>query len=316
MSYAYDPQIQPVVDYLPVIALSDIDGTRSMLAAASEQFPPYAPGEGIVQETISAEYQGTQVQLLVIRPEARSQDAAPAVLWFHGGGFVLGDASESLPFLEQVVLATGAVGISVQYQLSPEANYPVAVNQGAAAARWVAEHHDQLGIDPQRIALGGQSAGGAYAAGLALKLRDEQGPAICQLVLDVPVTDDAVATESVLAYTDTPMWDTDNARRSWHAYLAGAQADQYAAPARAADLSGMPPTFIAVNQFDPLRDEGLEFARRLAQANVPTEAHLYAGTFHASAALAPQAEVSIRQLQDLTAAFARAFAANILEEAK
>lgn len=263
-----------------------------------------------------ASYNGTQVQLLVILPAQCAQQPAPAVLWFHGGGFVLGDAHESLPFLEQVVRATGAVGISVQYELSPEASYPIAVNQGVAAAHWVAEQHRELGIDPLRIALGGQSAGGAYAAGLALKLRDEQGPAICQLVLDVPVTDDAVATESVRSYTDTPMWNTDNARRSWQAYLAGAPADPYAAPARAADLSGMPPTFIAVNQFDPLRDEGLEFARRLAQANVPTEAHLYAGTFHASAALAPQADVSVRQLQDLTAAFARGFAANILEEAK
>lgn len=316
MSYAYDPQIQPVVDYLPNIALSDIQGTRNLLAAAAEQFPAYSPAQGMHQEILNADYNGAQVELHVVRPAQRAQQPAPAVIWFHGGGFVLGDARESLPFLEQVALETGAVGISVQYQLSPEAAYPVAIDQGVVAVQWVAQHHEELGINPQRIALGGQSAGGAYAAGLALKLRDEQGPVICQLVLDVPVTDDAVATESVRTYTDTPMWNTDNARRSWQAYLAGAQADQYAAPARADDLSGMPPTFIAVNQFDPLRDEGLEFARRLAQANVPTEAHLYAGTFHASAALAPQAEVSVRQLQDLIAAFARAFATNVLEEAK
>ena len=309
MSHTYDPELQPLVEYLPTIDLRDIAGTRQSLRDAAAAFPPYAPANGIVRETliVPGGGSGPDVELQVVRPEVRSS-AAPAVVWFHGGGFVLGDARESLPFLENVALETGAVAMSVQYRLSPETRYPGAVDDGVAAVRWLIDRAEVLGIDPARVALGGQSAGGAYAAGVALRLRDESGPALRLLVLDVPVTDDRVATDSALSYEETPMWNRRNAELSWRAYLGdGGVADAYAAPARAESLAGLPPTFIAVNQFDPLRDEGLEFARRLAHAGVPTEAHLYAGTFHASAGIAAGAEVSRRQLADMRAAFERAF---------
>ncbi|MFE2771530.1 alpha/beta hydrolase [Microbacterium resistens] len=309
MSHPYDPELAPAMPYLPDIDLRDIEGTRRRLAEAAAVLPPYEPGPGVRRETVTVPGAdgAPAVPIELLRPGGVGP--APVVVWFHGGGFVLGDAAESLPFLETVVRASGSIAASVQYRRSPESVFPAAIEDGVAAVRGLVRDAERLGIDPDRIAIGGQSAGGALAAGVALRLRDTGGPTLRLLLLDVPVTDDRVSSESARAYEDTPMWSRRNAELSWRVYLGeGRTADAYAAPARASDLSGLPPTFVSVNQVDPLRDEGLEFARRLAQAGVPCEAHLYPGTFHASASIAPAARVSQRQLADIREAFVRALA--------
>jgi len=147
------------------------------------------------------------------------------------------------------------------------------------------------------------------AAGLALRVRDEGGPALAFQLLDIPVLDNRMQTPSAQAYTDTPVWNRRNAELGWNAYLGenATQVSAWAAPARARELAGLPPTFITVNQYDPLRDEGIEYAMRLAQANVHTGLCLYPGTFHGSAALVPAAAVSIRQQMDLRQALIHAF---------
>lgn len=308
MSYPYDPEVDATVPYAPPLDLIDIAAARELLNQAAAGMPPFEPSVGVEMTHLSASAadNAPPVDLYMVRPSGPEQ-ARPALLWFHGGGFVLGDALDSLPFLDAVAQQTGAIGISLQYRLAPEATFPAPIEEGLAALNWIVTHAEKLGIDPDRIALGGQSAGGAYAAGLALRLRDGDGPKIVFQLLDIPVTDDRVITQSATEYTDSLVWNRKNAELSWSAYLgdSGKPASPYAAPARAEDLSGLPPAFITINQFDPLRDEGLEYARRLAHANVPTELHLYAGTFHGSSGIALTADVSRRQNADLIAALQR-----------
>ncbi|MGJ3509559.1 alpha/beta hydrolase [Enemella sp. A6] len=308
MSFTYDREVAAFVPYAPPVDATKVDQTREMLLEFGKQKPVWNPGENTeysVHEVPGVEG-APAVEVHVLRTKSGNGDR-PALLWFHGGGFVLGDARESLPFLEPIVTGNDAVAVSVQYRLSPETHYPGPLDDGYAAYSWLRDNAAELGVDPGRIAVGGQSAGGALAAGLAQRVRDEGG-SFCFQLLDIPVTDDRGTTESATDYTDSLVWHRTNAEASWRHYLGEtSDAPAYAAPNRAEDLSGLPPAFITVNQFDPLRDEGMEYARRLAHAGVLTELHMYPGTFHGSASMAPTAQVSLRQIADLHAAIGRAF---------
>lgn len=311
MSVEFDPEVAAVVPYAPPVDLRDIPGTRAMLAAAAGQVPAFEPGPGVVVETVTAPGRDGRpdVEVWIVRPAERATHPAPAILWFHGGGFVLGDAREGVPLLAAAAETHGIVGVSVQYRLAPEARYPAPIEDGETALDWLLAEAATLGIDPARLAVGGQSAGGANALGLALKLRDAgRQPFVFQL-LDIPVVNDAVATPSATDYADTPVWHRRNAELSWDAFLGEGHgpAPAYAAPARAESLAGLPPAFLTVNQFDPLRDDALDFARRLAHEGVHTELHLYPGTFHGSSGIAVDAAVSQRQNADLLASLGRAF---------
>lgn len=316
MSHPYDPEVAPVIPYLPRVDVADVDGTRAGLAAAASAAPSFEPGPGVRIEARTAPgLDGAPpVDVYVVTPTAPADGPRPALVWLHGGGFVIGDAAESLPFLCRAAREAGTVGVSVQYRLAPETAFPGAFDDARAALAWVAAEAGELGVDATRIAVGGQSAGGALAAGLALHVRDTGAGRVAFQLLDIPVIDDRIDTESMRDYPDALLWHRRNAELSWAGYLAGAPATPYAAPGRATDLRGLPPAFITVNQFDPLRDEGLEYARRLAHADVPTEVHMYAGTFHGSSGVAVSAAVSQRQNSDLCAALARAVTA-IAEEA-
>lgn len=309
LGYAYDAEVAEAIPFAPLIDVTDVDATRCRLTDLVAQLPTWIPTPGVKFEvrSIPGLPGDPDVDLYLICP----RDAVVtrgAMLWFHGGGFVLGDARDSLPFLEQIAIETGVVVASVQYRLAPESAYPAAINDGYACLAWLRESGDELGIDPERIAVGGQSAGAALAAGLALRVRDDGGRLLFQL-LDIPVTDDRGETPSA-KYADTLMWHRKNAEASWRAYLGprSPAALAYAAPMRAVDLAGLPPAFITVNQFDPLRDEGIAYAQRLAHANVPVDLQMYAGTFHGSASIAATAAVSRRQDADIRAAAVRGFA--------
>jgi acetyl esterase/lipase len=146
---------------------------------------------------------------------------------------------------------------------------------------------------------------------MALMARDRGGPALCFQVLDIPDLDDRLTTPSMNAYADTPVWNRPKAVLSWQAYLGPehtGDTSPYAAAARATDLSGLPPAYVVTCEFDPLRDEGIEYAQRLMQAGVPTELHHYPGTFHGSCAAAMDTAISRRMIDDRTSALARAFA--------
>jgi len=310
-AYVYDNELTPLLSYVPALDISDVAAARELLATLAAGLPAYQPDADVrVSEHRTRGLEGApDVSMFMVAPAAGADAPRPALLWIHGGGFVLGDARESLPFLQRVVQETGAIAVSVQYRLAPETPFPGALDDARAALGWLWDQAAALGVDPGRIAVGGQSAGGALAAGLVLRVRDEGGPSVAFQLLDIPVTDDRALTVSAQAYTDTLVWNRNNAELGWKAYLGGGNGpvSPYAAPARAEDLRGLPPTFISVNQYDPLRDEGIEYARRLAQANVQTELHLYPGTFHGSAGILPTAAVSARQNADLIQALAKAF---------
>ena len=226
----------------------------------------------------------------------------PAVLYIHSGGFVFGSIEAEHTHAAGLALGTDSLVVSVDYRLAPEHRYPAALEDCYAALEWIAAACVELEVNPSRVAVYGTSAGGGLAAAVALLARDRQGPKLAFQMLDVPELDDRLDTPSMSDYCDTPVWNRPNAVISWQHYLGDDRSDvpAYAAPARAKDLGGLPPAYVATAQFDPLRDEGLAYAGRLAHAGVPTEVHSFPGTFHGST-LTPFAAVSQRQIVEMHA---------------
>jgi acetyl esterase/lipase len=248
-----------------------------------------------------------EVPIRIYRPRTSADAPRPCVYEIHGGGFVLGSIDMMDPWCQQVAAEMGSVVVSVEYRLAPEHPFPAGVEDCYAGLCWVAENAAALGVDPQRIAIAGQSAGGGLAAGTALMARDRGGPSLCFQLLEIPELDCRLETPSMRAFTDTPLWNLPNAEWSWRHYLGPDHAGEvppYASPSLADDLSGLPPAYVSTMEFDPLRDEGIDYATRLLQAGVSVELHSYAGTFHGSALL-PTAEPSRRNMEEVLAVLRR-----------
>jgi acetyl esterase len=200
----------------------------------------------------------------------------------HGGGFALGDRDSSRSLCLQLAAQVPAVVVNVEYRLSPEHPYPAAVDDVVGVLGWVGSGAVP-GADPDRMAVHGSSAGAAIAVGAVLRVRDAGGPAVAYQVLVNPVTDDQLDSASMRRFTDTPMWDAGKCAQMWALYLGDVPPDPvptYAAPARVADLSGLPPAFVLTAELDPLRDEGIAYAHRMLQAGVMVELHNVAGVMH------------------------------------
>jgi acetyl esterase/lipase len=225
----------------------------------------------------------------------------------HGGGFVMGDLQTEHPWAVRIADDSSAVVISVGYRRAPEHPFPAALDDSYAVLAWAVEHAAELGIDPERIAVGGHAAGAGLAAALTLRARDQQGPPIRFQLLSQPQLDDRQTTWSAQHFTDTPFMTRDKAAASWRHYLGSASASPYAAPARATDLSGLPAAYVSTAELDPNRDEAITYALRLLRAGVPVELHQWAGTFHGSQAVL-SAQVSQRQTGELSAVLHRALA--------
>jgi acetyl esterase/lipase len=305
MTYPIDPELLPWLDMLPAVTLSDHESllaARASLAQLGDVLPVYEPRNPIdVRDTaVPGPSDAPDVPVRVYTPANRT-GAVPGLLYIHGGGFVLGDLEMFHASLLRLVDELGIVIVSVDYRLAPEHPFPAPVEDCYAALQWVEAKAAELGIDPARLGVGGESAGGGLSAAVALLARDRGGPALSFQYLGIPEVDDRLDTPSMRAYTDTPMWNQPNAVYSWTSYLGaepgGAGVSPYAAPARAADLSGLPPAFVTTCQFDPLRDEGIQYAQRLAHAGVATELRLYPGTFHGSS-LVETAAISRRMFAD------------------
>jgi acetyl esterase len=297
-----DPQLEAFLPLLPEEDLSDPAADRKDSIERAAARPPLDTGDMEIEDrTVPAD---PDVAVRVYRP----REAQGAVLWLHGGGYVVGNLDTEHPWCARIAEGAGAVVVSVNYRLSPEHRFPAAMDDAYAVLNWTVEHAAELGVDPERIAVGGHSAGAGLAAALALRARDQEGPRICFQLLNEPGLDDRQQTWSQRNFTDTPWSYRDKVAAAWRHYLGDTAASQYAAPARATDLSGLPPAYIATAEFDPVRDEGIDYAQRLLQAGVQVELHQFSGTFHGSQVIS-SAEVSQRQLAALTAALRRGIGA-------
>jgi acetyl esterase len=305
MTYRFDPELAPFVEGMPAVDLSDPARVRAASAARLADAPPYeSPVPLAVEDRRVPGADGDpDVPVRVYAPAARN-GALPGLLYIHGGGFCIGSVDGDDARAREVAAIADAVVVSVEYRLAPEHPFPAGLRDCFAALGYLAKNAAELGVDPRHIGVAGNSAGAGLAAATALTARDEGGPELCLQYLNIPELDDRLETPSVQAYTDTPVANRANLVLTWQHYLAGQQATAYAAPARATDLAGLPPSYVAVCEFDPLRDEGIAYAQRLVQAGVPVELHLYPGTFHGSSRIAGAA-VTQRMSRDSLEAIRR-----------
>lgn len=293
-----DAELQPFVHLFPRADLTDVTAARSSLADLAAAAPAVDDTDIAVESRTVPGTPGVPVRIY------RPTQPHGAIVWLHGGGFVMGDLDTEQPWALRVCAGSGAVVVSVGYRLAPEHPFPAALDDAYAATVWTAEHAADLGIDARRIAVGGHAAGAGLAAAVALRARDRRGPHLAFQLLSQPELDDRQQTWSARTFTDTPFMTRAKVSASWRHYLDGRPATAYAAPARAEDLGGLPPAHIASAEFDPNRDEAIDYARRLMRANVSVELHQWPGTFHGSQAVL-SAEVSRRQLDELGVALRR-----------
>jgi acetyl esterase/lipase len=298
MTYTFDPELAAVLPRLPEI---DDDNPATIRALLSEMIaqlpPPDTTGLQIEDSQVPGRDGDPAIPVRIYWPDER---VAPAAVYsVHGGGFIAGDLETEHALNVRLARELGIVVVSVDYRLAPETPFPGPLEDIYAGLVWTVDRADELGIDPQRIAIQGTSAGGGLCAALALLARDRGGPHIAFQFLSVPELDDRLTTPSMTEFIDTPLWNRPRAVISWNCYLGPgrARADDvpiYAAPARATDLTGLPPAYVSVMHFDPLRDEGIAYALALLAAGVSVELHLFPGTFHGSS-LIQDAAISQRE---------------------
>ncbi|MBD0690246.1 alpha/beta hydrolase [Streptomyces sp. CBMA123] len=230
---------------------------------------------------------GGELALRLYRPEPPGRPL-PALLYLFGGGWTLGSVDTSDAICRRLTNAVGCVTASVGYRPAPEHPFPAALHDCRAALHRLVSHSEEFGIDPARIAVGGDSAGGNLTAALTLLLRAEGGPQLRHQLLVYPNTDRAADTPSLREHDDPLLFNRRSVDWYWGHYLADPAdgASPYASPLRAADLSGLPPATVLTAEYDPLRDEGEQYAEALRAAGVPVELRRYRGVPHGFFAMA------------------------------
>lgn len=240
------------------------------------------------------------VVIRTYRP-ANLSKPAPCLFCVHGGGYVLGHRSMYDLRMDEWCPELGLVGVSVEYRLAPETTFPGPLEDCYAALEWIFDNADSIGVDPARIGVSGASAGGGLAAALALLARDRKKLRPAFQMLAYPMIDDRQTTVS--SRWQVPIWPPASNSFGWQSYLGGLYGSDdipcYAAPTRADDLGGLPPTLIYVGTLDGFCDEDMSYASRLYQAGVPTELHLYPGAPHAFDSFTPGATLARRCSRDV-----------------
>ncbi|GGN52132.1 esterase [Streptomyces albiflavescens] len=294
-----DPELEAFVPLFPKADLTDPVAERKRYAELAAARPaPDTTDLEVEDHLVPAD---PDVPVRIYRPRG----AGGAVIWLHGGGYVVGDVDTEHAWAARVAQGSGAVVISVGYRTAPEDPFPAALDDVYTVLLWAAGHAAELGFDPERIAVAGHSAGGGLAAAVALRARDEQGPRIRFQLLNEAQLDNRQETWSQRNFTETPWVTRDIAALSWRHYLGSTTATPYAAAGRAEDLSGLPPAYVATAEYDPNRDDDIAYALRLLQAGVSVELHQWPGTFHGSQAIL-SAEISQRQMAAIAEALRRA----------
>jgi acetyl esterase/lipase len=310
-----DPELRPFLDatlaVLPGFEVEGLGQLRAGIRALVDATPLTRPATVRVADVVVPGPPGEpDVAVRIYRPTA-APSPTPALYWMHGGGMMIGSMDMDDALLVAAVEQFGFAVASVEYRLAPEHPHPAPVEDCYAGLAWVEANASDYGIDSELIAVGGPSAGGGLAAGTALLARDRGGPNLAFQLLLEPMLDDRSATFSSTQYDGTTLWDRHDNLHGWRALLGdrvgGADVSPYAAPARADDLRGLPPTLIDVGGVETFRDECIDYARRLMAAGVPTELHVYPGAFHGFDLIAPDSAVGRRAWGLRWAALTRAF---------
>ncbi|WP_433306895.1 alpha/beta hydrolase [Actinoplanes sp. CA-030573] len=310
-----DPELRPpleaLLDALPggFNAVPDIVQRRAAIEAMNAGVEiPDNPNVAKEDRTVPGPDGEPDITVRIYRPVSAT-GTCPGIYFIHGGGMILGSVAGEDPTATLLCDRLGAIVVSVEYRLSPEHPHPAPVEDCYAGLVWMAKNAAELGFDPERLAVYGASAGGGLTIAVALLARDRGGPALRFMMPIYPMIDDTNTTDSSREIDDIGIWDRAGNIEAWSWYLGGKEADQYAAPARATDLSGLPPAFIDVGTVDLFRDEDIAFAQRLMAAGVPTELHIHPGSYHAAETFAPDAALSRRiwasRLDALTRALSR-----------
>jgi acetyl esterase len=282
-----DPQIRQLLDALAAAAGPAMHQLPPAEArAAYEAMARGRTTSEVVASTEDRTVPGPDGDLPVRIYRPTADEGAPAAVFFHGGGWVIGSIASHDAFCTALAARSGVVVVSVGYRLSPEAAFPEPLEDCLAATRWVADHADELGIDPTRLAVAGDSAGGNLAAAVALRARDGGGPALAFQALVYPVVDHSFSQPSYQENGEGYFLTAEAMRWFSAHYLGGAEpTDPLAAPLHHADLAGLPPALVVTAEYDPLRDEGEAYAAALAAAGVPTEVRRYDGMVHGFVAM-------------------------------
>lgn len=306
-----DRRLDPEVE--PGVAL--IQGLLDWTGLTLEAIPPFRerldtvfgslaadvpPNPGVVAEnrTIPGPDGAPEIRVRIHRP-VDQVEILPCFYHIHGGGMIIGSIDTEDVAMAAFVDQVGCVVVSVDYRLAPEHPHPAPVEDCYAGLKWTAEHAAELRIDPERIAVGGESAGGGLSAATVLLARDRGGPKVAFQYLIYPMLDDRNVTPSSKEFAGSwPGWPREMNLLGWKALLGeaagGTDVSPYAAPTRAQDLSNLPPAYVDCGNLEVFRDEDIEYARRLMQAGVPVEFHCWPGVFHAWELAAPAADVTQR----------------------
>lgn len=279
----YDPALRPFVDAHPALPELTVAAFRARVAEGIARAPQVDTSGLTVDDRTIPGPDGDQLAIRVYQPHEPAGTPS-ALLYFHGGGFVCGDIEAEHSVCTYLAREAGVTVVSVNYRLAPEHPFPAALEDGFTALQWLADNAGSLGVRTDRLAVGGASAGGNLAGGLSLLARDRGGPALRLQLLMNPTVAGGFDSFSMQNYVGPPSnlgLETCQFLRS--NYVGGQTGDSdYLSPAQAADLSGLPRTYVGVSQYDPLRDEGIDYARALMSAGVPTELHMFPATLHVS----------------------------------
>jgi len=305
-----DPELAPLLEVFPAMALSDdtLPGVREnrMVFPVDPEADAAVVGE---RRRIAGPSGAPEIEVLCYRPKAAT-GALPCILHIHGGGYVLGDAASMAAFHKPLALELGCAIVSIDYRLAPETRAPGAVEDCYAGLSWLVANAAEVGADSARIGVMGESAGGGLAAALALLARDRKEHALAFQHLIYPMLDDRTCAKAdPHPHAGEFVWTAASNRFGWAALLGvepgSGGVSPYASPARAEDLSGLPPAFISTGALDLFVEEDMDYARRLIRAGVPTELHVYPGAFHGFD-FAAGVDVADRARRDSRAALARA----------
>ncbi|MFD0359974.1 alpha/beta hydrolase [Nocardia sp. GCM10030253] len=310
MSFTLDPQVADALapmaaamaDSTPPL-VGDVDARRAILEqviAHTDTAQPAAADVTITDHTmVTAD--GASILLRWYERDDSPTEPGPAALYLHGGGMILGHVGLFDGSVSRYVSASGTPILSVDYRRAPEHPHPTPVDDAYDALLWLHEHAADLNVDPARIAVFGDSAGGGLAAAVAILARDRSGPAIARQILVMPMLDDRTRTPDP-HLVPFVLWSWDDNRTGWQALLGdaagGPDTSAHAAPARVTDPTDLPPAYIEVGQLDIFRDEDLTYALRLSQAGVPVEFHLHAGVPHEFEGIAFTSDVAHRVMAD------------------